>query len=244
MDEAVVQKIKKLLARTVGAGCTPEEAATCAAKAAQLMADNQISLAAIAGVDNEKENKIIDFVLAKCGERNRSHWRLLIANGVCKTFGIFLYASGGEIRGIGRRADVETSRMLYEFLEGQVNYYADMAFEEYQWENLGAYTEHGKRWKTSFRIGCAQVIESRMRQEVANRNVRNQQKAIEDPSMKTALVVLNKAQMAIREEVSKRGFVRGGGFSTKVSNDGYSRGVAAGKNVNIAGTKAKGYLGS
>lgn len=225
LQEAVSNRIRGLLAKTVENGATEAEAMSSAAKARELMdryrlsmTDVEIQAEPIITETVERANDLrmapADYCLhgidAYCGVKT---W-------YSKSFGHRL------LKILGLKADVEMARYLYEMIAGAIKVETALFQKTKSW----LWSDNRRTATSSFQVGMATRIENRL-QEMA--------RALE-PSAKTAsgtalVIVKNAIVDQAFAEVSaglKRSRLSGG--MVDGSSLAYGAGRAAGNRVNLS----------
>jgi hypothetical protein len=246
MTETILNKIRKLL--ELSKSNNEHEAALAAARAAELMVQHQIEEADLEVSTGEtKADPIINEALDQCGRW--VSWKGWIATGIAKAFGCETYRtnvwlngkSGEEHRIIGPESAMSTVRYMYQYLTNEVARLADEGYsiECEERHKSGVITLPSARaWKASFRAGASSAIYDRL---IAQRKQTIDNAAKEHSQ---ALVVIDKQHDAIIEhhrkaspwnytKTGKRRSTSGGYYPS--SNDGWSAGDTAGKNVSLGG---------
>jgi hypothetical protein len=231
--EDVVRKIKGLKARSHSPNA--EEAATCAAIAAKLMQEYQISEAHLmaSGVIKE-EIPVRDGIIFKSGKF--STWKWEVARSCAKSFDCYPYISQGNFKCVGRPSDIQSTQYLFNMILLQIE---DFAKKGWMKMKLQAYLEPDEMtdekkndWMKDFRRGCAITVAEKLKEQKGN--IDTQRKLNSGDQM--ALIVLDRNKDAIARIVHMMnfGWKKVEGVRTV---DGYSAGRAAGKNVrtNLSG---------
>lgn len=249
MTDTVLTKIRKLL--ELAKSTNEHEAATAAARAADLMLRHQIEEADLQVATEEKPDPIVDEAIDQFGKRVA--WKSYLIWGLAESFGCQpYYVTGGVSREyvVGPASVMATIRYLYTYLSKEVIRLADEGYriECDERHKSGVYDLPAARsWKASFRAGAAQTIRTRLREQraVTFRVAREEGKT-------TALAVIDRQTEAVEKTMRARhpslykrdGKARSGsGFSGgRSSRSGYESGVSAGRQVSLPGTSRQ--LGS
>lgn len=168
-QEKTIDRIKKLLAKANNEGCTREEAAAFAAKAAEIAAREQLELNEIDWEDRKKEQPIGTYHFwpethdIKRSKR-RIRWMEDLVSSICRSHSCRIILMGGNSYDIiGRAGNVEIASYLCAFL---IRFVLNMSERDY-----GAYfrkcareghVESAQGFKDSWRIGFVDEVQRRI----------------------------------------------------------------------------------
>jgi hypothetical protein len=227
--EKIAAKVKKLL--SLSTSNNPNEAANAAAQAAKLIQEYQLDEAILESAGEIPAEEVESGNVMFEG-KNKIGWRGNIASGCARLCGCLPYWSGGNYKCVGRKSDVDTAKYLMGFIFRQVDEMADRAYNAIPvWENPNL--EPGKTWKGAFRYGASLTIKERLLLEKQKRADELKVKAMENNQISSALAIIDKTAIAVKNEAAKLGLgsVRVGTGGN--SYDGYNAGKQAGHNVRI-----------
>jgi len=238
--EKVISKVRKLLA--LSKSSNEHEAASAAAKAAEMLNEHQLSEAACLGEAQQPDEPADKHVL-DASARKRVAWRGSIAHGCAIALGCKMYWHGPRIMLIGRKSDVQSAHYLHAAICGEVDRLADARYDEH-----GRYYDAARAWKNAFRVGAAQVIQQRLQRQAreARERLQRQAKAGErlelsdgghGGSASTALVVVDARALSV-ESAWRRVFPKerkAARLGSTSSHSGYAAGRAAGERVSLGG---------
>jgi hypothetical protein len=229
MNSKVIDKIKKLL--NLSKSTNEHEAANAASMAASLMAQHQISVAALEDEDDDPTASVIGSHTIDSSAHRKVVWKADLAFGVAASFGCKYYWSGARTVMVGRKGDVDSVKYIYKYLVREINRLADKSWAEYRWSDC----ESARGYKTAFRKGAAVVVRKRL--AASRRENLSKEKENADILKSQAIVKVEQGDQAIREYYRdlSRGF---GTFnsSNKVSSlEGLQAGRKAGSNIRLGG---------
>lgn len=237
--DAAMSRIKKLLALATSDNL--EEAAHAASLAAGMMSDYQISEAALSFDDSSANETATDeyFDVGLPGkDRKRAgkkiHWRFQIIAGCAAVCNTSPYWHDAEIRLLGRPADIQATRYLFDLISLQVEQTGERCFAVFAYEEYGAFgkPEFGEKrqWMHAFRLGCSRVVRQRMIDEHENKIAQQAR----DTANAHALVVIDR-RLAKIEELKRPLGLKPINAAPRISNNNaYSVGKREGANINTA----------
>lgn len=162
---AVIKKVRALLEKTEGQGCTPEEAASAARVAQQLITQYKIDVAQVKEISGD----IGKHPPLYC-DKQIPHWRSDLAHWVCKLNGCIMYhanySDGTSGLGvIGRKQDVSFIRFLFNHCCQEIERMRDQSMPEQPHVRSQAAALEKVRWEwsNSFCHGAVNQIAARMR---------------------------------------------------------------------------------
>lgn len=254
--EKIIDRVRKLL--ELANSTNEHEAATAAARAAELMIEHEISEAQIAAA-NEVEGSttvkpVRDVEIARDGRT--VEWHRVLVSGLAFAFNCRHYyyrAQHGNVDAryhvVGTEDSINAIRMMYAILVREVDQLARRAYMEEvaECEDSGIEAPSARAWKSAFRTGCARTIAQRLHAQRAASMQRakddaqratSMQRAADDASKSQALAVINRQREAVDAFVTERvGRLRVGAGSSagRSSRSGYSAGAHAGRSVHLGG---------
>ena len=152
---SIIEKIKKILAKTIENGCTPEEAATAAAMASKLMEQHQIDMADLVE-KGEVVRQPIDLEIFYESKRVDS-WIAALANVLCAPFSCVVVISMNRGLGVyGRPDNREAFKATFEWLKNAIHKGG---------KNTCPSNVHGRTWTQSYGLGADAAINARVKEE-------------------------------------------------------------------------------
>ncbi|HEY7174849.1 MAG TPA: DUF2786 domain-containing protein [Micromonosporaceae bacterium] len=237
MSDAILDKVRKLLAKAEDPACTPAEAAAFTAKAAELIAKYGVDSALLAAADPTVDpvgDLVIDvlapYALDKCGLLagvagalrcqcvRRQGW-----SEQRKTFAMHLF---------GHDSDLRRAEVLFTSLLVQAGY-ALVAQPVPRWENVAAY-------RRSWFAGYTYAIVARLR-EAEERAAASARPDVSGRSV--ALVLADRSAEVARRVAEAYPRLRSAG-SRRLVGGGLDHGYAAGRRADIGTTRVRGSAGS
>lgn len=239
-DTKIIDRIKKILELAKNSS-NEEEAATAAARAAELMTKFEITeaeLAIEAGVEHTPE-PIEHHVIRDDGKvrQRRSAWRGIIAGAVAQSYGCRSYFQGGHVVFFGRTSGNQACTYTYQYLCNEVEALTSVA-----WIRAGLKPSKSltKSWKNAFRIGAARTIASRLTstQKVVQEALKTALETAPESTQTQALMVIDREAEEVEtgyQEVAKT-FTRTNRIGRVSRLDGYAAGTQAGADVALDGS--------
>jgi len=246
MESKIVDRIKKLLA--LSKSNNVNEAANAASAAARLMEEHELSMADVESVDGKQGlGEILQGEDTQFSYKQASAWRGRLAVGVGDGFGCYSWwqqeldmASGQRVVRLivlGRRANVDTFRYMFAYLEREVQ---RLAMEGWAVEIPRPLAAAATRWRNSFMLGAGRVISDRLREQRTDFIAHG----LEGAGNSTALIRVQQGQTEVDNlftNVSKKLGLRSSASShPKWHADAYEKGKEAGSQVNLGGNQALG----
>jgi hypothetical protein len=143
----LLDRVRKLLA--LAGSPNVHEAAAAASRAQALIAQHQLEALLDGAPDADP---VLDGPLAEA--RKLRPWKVALASALAEANGCVAYTRGpGELRLVGRAADQEAVRMLWDWL-----------LERLQWASATEGAGRSRAWHEAFRIGAADAIAARLRE--------------------------------------------------------------------------------
>jgi hypothetical protein len=257
MTDRLIDRVRKLL--ELSKSTNEHEAASAAARAAELMSEHAISAAMLATTSESPAPEAIEEAALyadtpKDAPSKRVAWRESIAAAVARSLDCEIFHSHGpggvlQLHAIGRASSVATWRYMAAYLFRTVDELADAAWLA-DGADLAAVGQRPRAWKGAFRLGAAHVIATRLREAHHARATREHAQARQlatgngSENATRALVRVSTALEAVakdREEV-KAAFKRrtsGPGWrsvpaiGTRANSSGYAAGREAGRDVTL-----------
>ena len=160
-DKKIADRIRKLLA--LSHSSNQNEAATAAARAAELMAEHRIHAAML----DETEHEPVEARSLDTAGRVVT-WKGALARGIAHSFGCRTYWSRDffdikvrtHIMVVGRDGDVDAVRYTYLYLCNEIDRLAADGWRELP--EIYARCDTPRRWKNAFRVGAATAIARRL----------------------------------------------------------------------------------
>lgn len=261
--ERIIDRIRKLL--ELSHSNNEHEAATAAARAAELMSEHEIdeAMLQVSKADDEPAPYIAERVVEEgLGDEHKTErrvaWRDIMLSALAVSLDCERYVHEGNLVVFGRESAVATWRYVGLYLIAEVDRLADEAWLR-EGADLAAVGQRPRVWKAAFRVGAADVVSSRLYAEVHDRKKRERAvveakaKALaaangETPDQPLALVrvesaiaLIQRDRAALAEKWKARGKalrLRSAGSignSSRQHRSGYSAGREAGATVNIKG---------
>lgn len=257
----IVDKIRKLL--ELSKSDNEHEAAAAAARAADLMLEHQISEAELQAAKPAGERQVAPpgRVVLDTTER-LVYWQWAIQLGLADAFGgVAFYACSRVSPGaydavvIGPEPALASIAYMYKYLTAEIRRLADKAYADEVSECRDSDVEppSARGWKGAFRVGAAEVIAKRLREQHSAATNRARSAAAAKPatsSTTTALAIIDQQAKACLDlaRVTQPGLFRKdgkmkAGTSTSAgmsSSSGRAAGQAAGRSVNLGGGRQLG----
>lgn len=230
----IISRVRKLLAASKSDN--EHEAALAAQRAAELMAEYNLTEAELRITDDTKKAESIlekVYIVDKVQKR-RCAWKELIADGVAKVLGCHMYLSQFGPTVMGRESACAAWSYTCQYLYNEVERLAEEAWlEEVVMASLAGHSS--RKWKNSFKVGCAQSIIMRLYEAAEARPPA-------DPNNKALMILkddekeVENAYRTMSENWGKVGTMTG-----LISNrTGYKAGLEAGQELEL--NQAKGAL--
>lgn len=243
-NSPIIDRIRKLLELSKSAN--EHEAASAAARAADLMRKYEIDqavLAATAPGETPPEEIITDGIGEVPGKS--VSWRVLIGQGVAAATGCRQWISGGRMEAMGTRSAVGTWNYLCQYLAREVDRLADAGWVAYP--TTIDRVSGVRRWKNAFRVGAAETIRTRLieqaRSQAASKRADVTASAIAHnyfgPAVEGhALAIIDRDAARVEEAYGK--YAKAAGMRTVTigqvsSAGGLAAGRKAGATVNLSG---------
>lgn len=217
----LIQRLQKVRALTESS--VPGEAAAAAAKLQEILLKYNLEMEDIEEDSPVPRDKYVREELElDVASGNMINWRRILLSGIarslmCTAFG---YQGTRKMVIVGQGHNIEIVRHFYDYLSSEISRLADVT-----WAKARSRTrEHARSWKSSFYNGAVDIVVQRLEgkyQQISNQNSHTQ-----------ALVLRNERDLddAVGHLIGR---VRKNTVRQRHSKAGYSRGVRAGKGVNL-----------
>lgn len=218
-NQAILNKVRKLLSKTEGNGCTVEEAAAAAGAAQRLLSEHQLSMADVHSNVPEDDEVVQRFQPDIKVQRKLATWKgvlmqAIVTNNSCRFFYQWV-DRGFAFRLIGREGDIEICQYMYAHLEREIEMLCK--------QHLAAGIGFGRRWANSFRMGASTEIARRLREA---------RLAAESHASERALVVVGNRMQKVNAVYSKLGLrTRYANTSQRYDGSGWQAGRNAARNI-------------
>ena len=240
MTDAILRKIKALLALTEARGATEAEAAAAAAAAQRLIEAHDLDVATLdehADPEPPPEEATDETLDPEDASRQKVRWRGILASAIGRANGCKTYWRGSALRIVGPPSRVAAVRYLYGWLSREV-------------DRLGAEAARGmgRSYGHAFRCGCAERVGRRLVDEaaLARSQERDAARLRAGEAGGTALVRLDArlarldAEQASVARAIARLNLRAAPAARPVQSSGYYAGQRAGDRVRLTAGPALG----
>ncbi len=248
--QKVLDRVRKLL--SLSKHTTSEaEAAGAATRAAELMAEYQLSEALVRLDEPSAKPEAILKGRLEADSKEFSHkriaWKETIAQAVADDLGVHMYfwnkrtenGMRSDIRGMGRESAIQAWQYTYQYLCRAVDELTDQAWEA---ESFGHSPTSTRSWKNAFRIGCSTRLAVRLAEKRSDLDAAYAaaRAAVQETREGLALTVVEKD----RDEVNRAYAEMSESFGTTKrigqvnSYAGYKAGMAAGDQVSLGGGRS------
>lgn len=163
-DSPILGKVRKLLAKTTEANCTPAEADSAFAMASRLLAEYNLTMADVAKSGSPTDEVYVEEFTFRTGRWQAIHnLACSIVEEFCYVKGVFHYSQGKQRKVkqfylFGLRDNVDMAKFMFSSL---------LASFDCLWDNYRARTFAPLSDKYSFMSGVAEGFSSKMRDERA-----------------------------------------------------------------------------
>lgn len=219
VNKNLLEKISKLLA--LANSPNEHEAASAAEKAAELLAQHNLS---VADLGQDKDEDITKGIVDKTGRYVT--WKMWILAGIANANGCQAMRSKntGEMRLVGTETNITVSQSVYKYLTAVV----DKLVKQHRGK--------GRAFINAFRVGCATRLRERLEQGRKNMEAKGIV-ANADYNSTSAIVVrsmFEKHTLAIQAYLKQEGVKCKTQKSTGVNSDlGFSFGYIAGEKISL-----------
>ena len=217
----LIQRLQKVRALTDSS--VPGEAAAAAAKLQEILLKYNLEME-----DIEEDSPVSDDKYVKeelelgVTSGNMINWRRILLSGIARSLmcAAFGYQGTRQMVIVGQRHNIEMSRHFYDYLSSEIDRLADVMWEKARYRSR----EHARSWKSSFYNGAVDIVVQRLEEKY--------QQVSKQDSHTQALVLKNERDLddAVGNLIGR---VRKNTVRQRHSKAGYSRGVRAGKRVNL-----------
>jgi hypothetical protein len=248
----IVSRIRKMLELS-RKNNSPEEAASAAAMAQELMFKYQISEADIT-IEERVAEDVVDDEIGGDDKVKKDVWKASLANSIAKAFGCKMYTwrdyAGGtnkvSYKVVGIKSVVQTVSYMFGYLSAEIDRLAEEA-----WKAAKACGErtNGRTWKNSFRLGAVNTVYSRLKQKADEQEqqiaaMAKAAREAKDSKKSMALALYKSDQERVEGEYKNiykaRGLRQGRSVIRRHSVSAYQQGQTAGSRVSLGGGKGLG----
>jgi len=227
-ENALLDRIRKLLAKAEAEGCTPQEAEALTAKAAELIAKYGIDRALLAAAQPETDqpsSRIID--IPNPWSAVRAHLLSGLASAMrCQCILLPPEQSGSRVHVFGYASDIERADLLYTSLLLQMAHGLAAA-------PVPAGTRSVRAWRRSWMLGFTSAVITRVRQA----ETRAANEAADEPATGPgAALVLADRSLIVRRQ-AEQAYPATRKARVTYSGTGYRDGYRKGQTADIGGTR-------
>jgi hypothetical protein len=231
-NNALLNRVRKLLAKAEAEGVTPAEAQALTAKAAELMAKYGIDRALLAATQPETDqpgDRVID--IPNPWSRVQAHLLCGIASAMrCQCVVLPRTDPGARIHVFGFASDIERADVLYTSLLVQM------------WQGLAAadvpaWTRSPRAWHRSWLLGFVTSVVSRVR--AAEQHAATQATQPQAPSGSHTALVLTDRRHVIQRTISQA-YPQTRKTRVTYTGSGYGTGYAKGQQADVGGPRVSG----
>lgn len=232
--DKIIDRIQKLLALAANNN-SPEEAASAASKAQELMLRHNLDMATVEVADEETIDTTLVVERIRTASSKLATWKAMLWYGVCNGCGVAGYTTNGHrgmkagFTAVGIRSSVDTATYMFRWLEKEINTMSLNALEytKEPWWDRG----DSRRWTNAYRVGAAETVARRLREKM--------QSVRAEATQSTALVrfdslITTTKQAEASGLVHRTGSFKGGRVT---SRDGLNAGRRDGNRVKLDGAK-------
>ena len=217
----LIQRLQKVRALTESS--VPGEAAAAAAKLQEILLKYNLEMEDVEENSPVPHDKYVrDELELGVTSGNMINWRRILLSGIARSLMCAAFGSKGTRKMVivGQRHNIEIVRHFYDYLSSEISRLADVTWGKAR----NGTRENARSWKSSFYNGAVDIVVQRLEgkyQQVSNRDSHTQ-----------ALVLRNERDLddAVGHLIGR---VRKNTVRQRHSKAGYSRGVRAGKRVNL-----------
>jgi hypothetical protein len=225
---ALLDRVRKLLAKAEAQGVTPHEAEALTAKAAELMARYGIDRAMLAATrpeTDQPDNRVID--IANPWAQVRAHLLAGLAGAMrCQCILLNADAPGARVHIFGYRSDLERTDILYTSLLLQMAHGLTASVPP-------AGARSPRAWRRSWLLGFAAAVVARVKSAEDRAAARAEAESSTGPS--TALVLADRS-VVVRRQIEEAYPVTRQARIT-YSGSGYRAGYVQGQQADIGSTR-------
>ena len=240
MQNELLDRVRKLLAKAEDEGCTPHEAEALTAKAAELMARYGIDRALLGAVrpDTDRPADRV-FELDNPWAGIKAHLLAGLASALrCQCILLNRREPGSRVHVFGYLSDLERADILFTSLLVQMA--RALALEP-----VPAYGGRAKAWRRSWMLGYCSAVVARVRaaEEAAVAAASSSADAGADGHGPSAAVVLADRAVTVRRH-AEQAYPRTRKTRVTYSGNGYQAGYQEGQKADIGGAKVRSRSGS
>lgn len=171
-----IDRVRKYL--SLATSGNEHEAAEAAARAAALMSEYQLTEAMLKVDDDSRASEsIVEGTLTE-NTKKRVAWRCSVASAVAHSLGGYMYYFNRQPHMLGRESAVQAWAYTCEYLFREID-----ALAQRRWEDEKVDAElvghNARSWMNAFRVGAAQVVARRLRDEA---QVRTTERKVRKPA--------------------------------------------------------------
>lgn len=226
---ALLERVRKLLAKAEAEGVTPEEAEALTAKAAELMARYGIDRALLAATRPETDkpaDRVID--VDNPWAQVKAHLLTGIAAALrCQCVLVPRRDPGTRVHAFGYASDLERTDILYTSLLVQMARALTAA-------TMPARISSPRAWRRSWMLGYISAVTTRIR--TAEQHAADQADAETAPGAPSAAIVLADRAVTVRLR-AQQAYPRTRTTQITYTGNGYTAGYREGQNADIGSTK-------
>lgn len=213
MNSKVIDKVRKLL-RLAERGGTPEEAASAAAKAQELILRHKLDSVTLDDDTPEEEQVVGHHDNAPLDASGSATWKTRLAHFLCLHNSCRAVKYGRALLIVGTPTNVETVRFLYRHVSDQIQNLTRMSA-----------SGRGKSYANNYRVGCVDGV---------NEKLRDMQRAIrQEYAGSSALMVIDKEGKAVDAFMSGLNLRRGARSSMRPDFGARQAGRSAGRGISL-----------
>jgi len=240
VQNELLDRVRKLLAKAEDEGCTPHEAEALTAKAAELMARYGIDRALLGAVrpDTDRPADRV-FELDNPWAGIKAHLLAGLASALrCQCILLNRRQPGSRVHVFGYLSDLERADILFTSLLVQMA--RALALEP-----VPAYGGRAKAWRRSWMLGYCSAVVARVRaaEEAAVAAASSSARAGADGHAPSAAVVLADRSMTVRRH-AEQAYPRTRKTRVTYSGNGYQAGYQEGQKADIGGAKVRSRSGT
>jgi Protein of unknown function (DUF2786) len=164
-QESIAELIRALLSKTVARGATPEEAASAAAKAQELLNKYNLDMAAVERETGRQRDDYGRFDFASGIAKADLQWASELLAGVARNnFCYPILMNDGQTDTfvlVGRPENVEVAEYMLRYLITEI-----LRLRRDAWRTQGKYSgEHQPQWRKHFGLGAVRTINRMLREQ-------------------------------------------------------------------------------
>ena len=236
VPDKIIERIQKLMALSQSSNV--HEASNAAARAAELLADYNLSMGDVGEV-SEDADAVESEVSYEYKTRSTPRWIGILFNGVVKGFGCQGWLTRNRARTsrpyltvVGRRSALDTVKYMFPYLMNEINRLCEVEFTKL----VGSTGKgHGKTWRNNFRVAAAGVISERLREVRENKIDEVRYCAAPSDAQKQALIRLDETSAAIEKLMPGR-LGKQARSRSAFNAQAHSAGLRAGASIGLGGS--------